>query len=135
MPYGYRLWMEGRSASVYKDRLNSTYAITNLLTDVVAKAGMRLAAGPFTYQEPPRHTGKGPGVTGIAVLIESSVHVHTYPEKDFYFFELFSCNQFDYHAIIAAVCEFMGLGDCETEYVPVGESFPLEDDDDDDDGA
>lgn len=124
MPYGYRLWMEGRSAPMQKARLNNTHAVFNLLNKIIDEAGMHLAAGPLTYKEPARDIGKGPGVTGVAILVESSVHVHTYPDQDFYFFELFSCKEFDHTTIVKAICEFMGKDDFEAEYVPVGEDFP-----------
>lgn len=127
MSYGYRLWMEGRSDPAQRARLNSAKEICNLLTGIIGKAGMTLAAGPLTYKEPPREIGKGPGVTGVAILVESSIHVHTYPEKDFYFFELFSCKEFDHTIIIKAVRAFMGRSDYDVECVAVGHEFPVED--------
>ena len=126
MPYGYRLWVEGRSALHLRERLNSEYAVGNLVTEVIEKAGMRVAGGPFTYKEPPREVGKGPGVTAVAILIESSVHIHTYPEKDYYFFELFSCKHFQHAVILDALCEFMACSDFNSEFMPVGDDFPDE---------
>ncbi len=127
MAYGYRLWMEGRSSPQLRVRLNSESEVDHLLAAIIAKADMSLAAGPFVYKEPSREIGKGPGVTGVAILIESSIHVHTYPEQDYYFFELFSCRVFNPKAIIRAVCSFMGKDECQSEFVPVGHEFPVED--------
>lgn len=123
MAYGYRLWAEGQTGRNI-DNLNDEAAVADFLRRVIREAGMTLAIGPFTYKEPPRDIGKGPGVTGIAVLVESSVHLHTYPEQRYFFFELFSCKHFDYRSIMDVVREFTGALAPECAFDPVGQGFP-----------
>lgn len=35
------------------------------------------------------------GVTGVIILAESSITMHTYPNKKLFFLDIFSCNEFD----------------------------------------
>ena len=40
-------------------------------------------------------TSFGPGITAVAVLAESHLSLHTIPEKDWMYFDLFSCRSLD----------------------------------------
>ena len=125
MAYGYRLWLEGQAASRFRPRLSSEFAVGNLITEVIQRAGMTLAAGPLLWTEPKRDIGKGSGVSGVAILIESSVHVHTYPEQLYFFFELFSCKWFDHEGIADYIKGFMGALQFDMrEFTSVGQQFP-----------
>lgn len=125
MAYGYRLWLEGPAASLFRPRLRNEQAVGKLITEVIQRAGMTLAAGPFLWTEPKRAIGKGPGVTGVAILIESSVHVHTYPEQLYFFFELFSCKWFDHEGVADYIKDFMGAPQFDMrEFTSVGQQFP-----------
>jgi len=122
--YGYCLWLEGRTARNVP-RVNDESAVSNFLREVIEAVGMTLAAGPFTYREPFRDIGKGPGVTGVAILVESSIHIHTYPEQGFFFFELFSCNSF-FPGMVRAMVEEFVVSEGMTDYFfrEVGAEFP-----------
>lgn len=41
------------------------------------------------------HFGEGYGVSGVAVLAESHISVHTWPERDFAAFDVFMCGDCD----------------------------------------
>ena len=84
MSYGMRLWLEG-SGCTDTLAMNNEEDVKRLLEGVIRKAGMSLAKGPFCYREEQRDVGKGPGVTGVAILVESSAHIHTYPEQGYFF--------------------------------------------------
>ena len=119
--YGYRLWLEG-PANI---KLNSKESIKSFLQETIRKAGMTLAAGPLIYEEPIRDIGKGPGITGIAILVESNVHIHTYPEQEYFFFELFSCKEFDNKVIADYVKESIGCYRLDVEeFREIGINFP-----------
>ncbi len=123
MPYGYRFWMEGTSKQNVP-RTNDPLAVAQFLKDVIKKAGMTLMAGPLVAREPLRDIGQGPGVSGIALLCESSVHIHTYPEQGYFFFELFSCKDFDPRDVEMLVREFVQGKEGRGTYEAVGLDFP-----------
>ncbi len=123
MSYGYRFWMEG-SSKLNIPCTNDVDAVGQFLLNVIEEAGMTLLAGPLVGKEPPRGIGKGPGVSGIALLCESSVHIHTYPEQGYFFFELFSCKGFNSRDIEMLVSAFVRGKEYTMTYESVGEDFP-----------
>jgi len=46
------------------------------------------------------HKFEGQGMTAFAVLGESHISVHTYPENEGYYMDVFSCNDFETQPII-----------------------------------
>lgn len=59
--------------------LTSTLTVRAIVADIVAALGLTLVAEPLTYAFPPRAVGPG-GVTTMALLAESHVALHTWPE-------------------------------------------------------
>ena len=51
------------------------------------------------------------GITAFLVLGESHISVHTYPENDGYYFDIFSCKQFDTQPVIKLLLEVFGNHD------------------------
>ncbi|MEM7251948.1 MAG: adenosylmethionine decarboxylase, partial [Pseudomonadota bacterium] len=49
------------------------------------------AAGATLLHIHLHHFGEGAGVSGVAVLAESHISVHTWPERDFAAFDIFMC--------------------------------------------
>lgn len=48
------------------------------------------------------------GLTAFQILSESHISVHTYPEKQSYYFDVYSCKGFDYNSIINILKEELG---------------------------
>jgi S-adenosylmethionine decarboxylase len=68
------------------DLLRTTAALRGLCLELVARAGL-VAVGECFHQ-----FGDGGGVTGVVVLAESHLSVHTWPEKRFVTLDVFVCN-------------------------------------------
>jgi S-adenosylmethionine/arginine decarboxylase-like enzyme len=127
MSYGMRIEIEGfdvRPGIGSITGLDDEEYIKRFLLAMIKAAGMKLAIGPLVYREPQRDSeGKGPGLTGMAVLIESHVVIHTYPEQRWFLFELLSCKKFDPDAIVSEVNEWFSCQGA-VEVKKVGEHFP-----------
>lgn len=55
------------------------------------------------------HFGPGQGVTGMALLAESHISIHTWPEHDYAAIDLFLCGaRHDLDAALAAVIDELG---------------------------
>jgi S-adenosylmethionine decarboxylase len=77
--------------SVILDDLNACFKLLNELPD---KIGMTKITQPYVF----RYSGLVPedeGITGVTVIAESHISLHTYPRKNFVFVDLFSCKPFD----------------------------------------
>jgi S-adenosylmethionine decarboxylase len=59
--------------------LSSSAAVRSLLGEVVATFGLTLVAAPLVHTFPSTAAGPG-GVTALALLSESHVAIHTWPE-------------------------------------------------------
>ncbi len=127
MSYGYRLWIEGpMPKGIVAHSL--PVSVSGFIERIIDAAGMTLAVGPTIYREPDRSKGKGPGITATAILVESSVHLHLYPQQGYFFFELFSCKKFMIMNVIEPLQEFLCIKRLEdldeVEYKAVGHGFP-----------
>ena len=70
--------------------LNDVDAMKRWLFDTVRRLDMHLMELPTVVKFPPPG-----GLTGFAVVAESHVSVHTYPECGFVFLDIFSCGELD----------------------------------------
>lgn len=130
MAYGMALRIEG-SHCQHTSALDSEEAVNQILVSAIEVAGMSLMAGPLVAREGPRNIGKGPGITGIAVLYESHVVIHTYPEAfpdktGWFIFDLLSCKNFDDNKVATLLKAWAG---CDEDNLTirmgaVGLSFP-----------
>jgi len=74
--------------------LDSLEACFKLLNELPAKIGMTKITQPYVF----RYSGKfagDEGITGVVIIAESHISVHTYPAKRFVFMDIFSCKPFD----------------------------------------
>jgi S-adenosylmethionine decarboxylase len=74
--------------------LNDLEACFQLLNELPEKIGMTKITQPYVF----RYNAPVPedeGITGVTIIAESHISIHTYPRKCFVFVDLFSCKQFD----------------------------------------
>jgi S-adenosylmethionine decarboxylase len=74
--------------------LDDLDACFTLLNELPEKVGMTKITQPYVF----RYKGLIPedeGITGVTVIAESHISLHTYPHKGFAFVDLFSCKPFD----------------------------------------
>jgi S-adenosylmethionine decarboxylase len=74
--------------------LNDLDACFRLLNELPEKIGMTKITQPYVF----RYSGLVPedeGITGVTIIAESHISLHTYPKKNFVFVDIFSCKPFD----------------------------------------
>lgn len=64
-----------------------------------------LAAGATILQAHFHHFGAQMGVTGVLMLAESHISIHTWPENDFAAIDIFMCGSADIEAAVAVIEE------------------------------
>lgn len=99
--------------------------IFKVLNELPEKIGMTKITQPYVFP----YSGLVPedkGVTGFVVIAESHLSFHSFTEKDYFFFDLFSCKPFDVAATRAYIMEAFEVKDAETHYVERGRDFPRE---------
>jgi len=70
------------------------YLTDALRIESALKEAASVAGAELLHTHMHRFSGAG-GVTGVALLAESHISVHTWPELDFAAFDLFMCNSAD----------------------------------------
>ena len=74
--------------------LDDLEACFRLLNELPEKIGMTKITQPYVF----RYIGPVPedeGITGVTIIAESHISLHTYPKKNFVFVDIFSCKPFD----------------------------------------
>lgn len=74
-------------------------AIEAVLRQAAVATGATILFGHF------HHFGEGSGVTGVLVLAESHVTVHTWPERNFAAIDVFVCGDCSVRAALDVLCK------------------------------
>ncbi|MCL4455570.1 MAG: adenosylmethionine decarboxylase [Deinococcus sp.] len=68
--------------------------------------------------------GESAGVTGVVLIAESHIAIHTFPAKRFISIDIFSCKAFDLTKAVDSLVERFEIGRYETYLVNRGKEFP-----------
>lgn len=85
--------------------LDDLDACFRLLNELPEKIGMTKITQPYVF----RYSGLIPedeGITGVTIIAESHISLHTYPKKNFVFVDIFSCKPFDVEGARDHVIQF-----------------------------
>ena len=64
------------------------------------------------------------GITGIVIIAESHISVHSFEDKGYCFIDIFSCKDFDVERAIQITKDLFKPEDCEINVVARGKDFP-----------
>ena len=118
--FGPHLIIDGSRCNTRK--LADRILVEQVLNDYPAAIGMTKIGGPymFEYQAPdPAYSG----VSGLVVIAESHIAIHTFPELDYFTMDIFSCKNFDHEKAIAYIKEAFDVEEMDRMLVQRGLSF------------
>ena len=118
--FGPHLIIDGSRCDTRK--LADRILVEQILGDYPAAIGMTKIGGPymFEYQAPdPAYSG----VSGLVVIAESHIAIHTFPELDYFTMDIFSCKNFDHEKAIAYIKEAFDVQEMDRMLVQRGLSF------------
>lgn len=117
--FGEHLMLDGYGGS-YK-KLNSKDLVSSILYDLPTKLGMKLLSEPVVYFAEPNHIKDPGGWSGVVVIAESHLSIHTFPEKGFVTADVYTCkNGMDNEYIIKYLTDAFELKDTEINFVKRG---------------
>lgn len=64
------------------------------------------------------------GVTGVVIIAESHIAIHTFPHKRFLSVDVFSCKDFDAQRAVQSVVASFDIGRYDTYFINRGKEFP-----------
>lgn len=121
---GPHLMLDCRKVS--KEKTGDLQHVFNVLNELPERIGMTKITQPYVFP----YSGLVPedkGVTGVVVIAESHLTFHSFTEKDYFFFDMFSCKPFDVQAAMDYIREAFGVEEMEVHYVERGRDFPRSD--------
>lgn len=118
--FGPHLIIDGSRCNTRK--LADRILVEQVLNDYPSAIGMTKIGGPymFEYQAPdPAYSG----VSGLVVIAESHIAIHTFPELDYFTMDIFSCKNFDHEKAIAYIKDAFDVEEMDRMLVQRGLSF------------
>lgn len=105
------------------DRLGDLNLIFDLLNSIPDKIGMHKITQPYVFP----YAGLVPedrGITGMVIIAESHLAIHTFQDKAYCFCDIFSCKPFDYEEAKNLLIEAFGSKKPSVQVMFRGEDFP-----------
>jgi S-adenosylmethionine decarboxylase len=118
--FGPHLIIDGSRCDTRK--LADRILVEQVLNDYPTAIGMTKIGGPymFEYQAPdPAYSG----VSGLVVIAESHIAIHTFPELDYFTMDIFSCKNFDHEKAIEYIRDAFDVKEMDRMLVQRGLSF------------
>ncbi|MEO7000395.1 MAG: adenosylmethionine decarboxylase [Ktedonobacterales bacterium] len=118
--FGPHLIIDGSRCNTQK--LADRILVEQVLNDYPTAIGMTKIGGPymFEYQAPdPAYSG----VSGLVVIAESHIAIHTFPELDYFTMDIFSCKNFDHELAIEYIKKAFDVQEMDRMLVQRGLSF------------
>jgi S-adenosylmethionine decarboxylase len=118
--FGPHLIVDGSHCDTRK--LGDRILVEQVLNAYPDAIGMTKIGGPymFEYQAPdPAYSG----VSGLVVIAESHIALHTFPELDYFTMDIFSCKNFDHEKAIAYIRDAFDVKEMDRMLVQRGLSF------------
>lgn len=113
--FGPHLILDGRGAS--KERLDNVQFLHDLLDELPPKIGMTKIMPPYVFRVEE-------GLSGIVLIAESHISIHTFPAEGRFNLDLFSCKEFDVEQAVAHLLAALEPECYEQVLLSRGREFP-----------
>lgn len=104
------------------DKISDLTYVQKFMDELPELIGMTKITQPYVFP----YSGLVPedkGITGIVIIAESHLTFHSFTEKDYFFFDLFSCKPFDVDLVEQHVIKAFGVKDYERHRADRGIHF------------
>lgn len=107
--------------------LNDKELVSFVLSDLTEKLGMKMLSSPIVVSAPDSGSKDPGGWSGIIIIMESHISVHTFPKRRFVSADVYSCkNGLDERIIVDYFTKTFKLTDVETHFIKRGTRYPAE---------
>ena len=104
---------------VAPDRLTDPADLEQLLIGAARQAGATVLSSHF------HHFGAGQGVTGVVLLAESHISIHTWPESGFAALDIFMCGPTRPQRALEVIHGALQARECAVQTIMRGVSVPI----------
>ena len=78
-----------------KDKLSSVTLVYDILNKLPDKIGMTKMTLPYVVKWLDKFAEGTEGISGFVMIAESHISIHTFPDQDYVFMDIFSCRDFN----------------------------------------
>ena len=104
--------------------VNLAHKVLNELPDIMGMNKiMPPYVVPYSGSKNPASFDRG-GISGIVIIAESHISLHSFAEQEYINVDIFSCKQFDPEVAIAYLVEAFGAKKIERNLIMRGKEFP-----------
>ena len=109
-----------------KRKLASVTLVYDILDKLPEKIGMTKMTLPYVAKWLDKFAHGTEGVSGFVMIAESHISIHTFPDQDYVFMDIFSCRGFDAEKAIAYLTRAFEAKKYERSIVKRGVDFQRE---------
>lgn len=115
------LMLDGYGADPVK--LNDLSLLFETLNELPSKIGMNKIGFPHLAQFKEDEIA---GISGIIMIVESHISIHTYPNKEYFSMDVYSCKQFDHQKVIELIQGTYQIKHLDINVIDRGKYFPIQ---------
>lgn len=108
--------------------LDDMKLIYKFLNDLPDKIGMKRLTNPFVVNAEETASKFDPGgISGVVLIAESHISIHTFAKRGFFTFDIYSCSDFtdEIPTLLEAIKAYFPYKDHELQTVKRGLNYPL----------
>src|SRR3989338_3349169 len=120
--FGPHLLLEGYGSP--KEKLSDVGMISELLDIYPEKLGMTKIMPPYVFKYDGGEIKEDWGISGVVLIAESHIALHTFPEKGFFTLDIFSCKDFNVRDAVDIVLEALNPLHFDETVITRGREFP-----------
>lgn len=105
------------------EKISNLEYVFKFLNELPEKIGMTKITQPYVFP----YEGLIPedkGITGTVIIAESHITFHSFTDKDYFFFDVFSCKHFDVDQVARLVTEAFEVTQVNRHDALRGKDFP-----------
>ena len=107
-----------------KRKLGSVTLVYDILNKLPDKIGMTKMTLPYVVKWLDKFANGTEGISGFVMIAESHISIHTFPDQDYVFMDIFSCRGFDAEMAIRFLTNAFESTKYEKNIVKRGADFP-----------
>ena len=107
------------------ESLDNKTSVLSFLLDMPKELGMRVISEPQIIHFPGNDIKDPGGWTGVTLIAESHISIHTFPKRGFVTADIYTCkNGMDTAAVVSYMKKIFSLQDVEINFVRRGTRYP-----------
>ena len=107
-----------------KEKLSNLGVISDLLDTYPQKLEMHKIMPPYVFKYDGGEVKEDWGISGVVLIAESHIALHTFPEKEFFTLDIFSCKDFDVRMAVDIALDILEPVHFDETVITRGREFP-----------